>query len=265
MSLDLQERYQSGDSPLHRLDPRVKVVVALLLIVGVVATPERAWPAYPLLWTLLGSLAALAGLGPFRVARLAGVALPFALAAITLPFTVPGQTVGVILGLPVSDAGLARFVSILLKSWLAVQAALLLAMTTPFADLLWALGSLRVPPALVAIVSFMYRYLGTLRDEAERLIRARTARSATLPGHKSGGRLIWRARVAGGMVGNLFLRSYERSERVYAAMLARGYDGRMRVLTPPPLTRRAVLLGTVPLIGLAVILRAGAAAVEMIP
>jgi cobalt/nickel transport system permease protein len=228
-------------------------VVALLLIVGVVATPERAWPAYPLLWTLLGSLAALAGLGPFRVARLATVALPFALAAAALPFTLPGNTIGVILGLPVSDAGLARFLAVMLKSWLAVQAALLLAMTTPFPDLLWALTSLRVPAALVAIVSFMYRYLGTLRDEAERLLRARTARSGALPGHKSGGRIAWRARVAGGMVGNLFLRSYERSERVYAAMLARGYDGRMRLLTPPPLTRRAVLLGSLPVIGLIVI------------
>jgi cobalt/nickel transport system permease protein len=99
----------------------------------------------------------------------------------------------------------------------------------------------------------MYRYLGTLRDEAERLLRARTARSGALPGHKSGGRIAWRARAAGGMVGNLFLRSYERSERVYAAMLARGYDGRMRLLTPPPLTRRAVLLGSLPVIGLIVI------------
>src|SRR5690606_1179253 len=116
MSIELQERYQSGDSPLHRLDPRVKVVVALLLILGVVATPERAWPAYPLLWTLLGSLAALGGLGAWRVARLATVALPFVLAAAALPFTLPGQPVATILGLTVSDAGLARFVAITLKS-----------------------------------------------------------------------------------------------------------------------------------------------------
>jgi len=246
MSFSLEERYQSGDSPLHRLDPRVKTGVALLLILGVVLTPERAWPAYPLVWTLLGSLAALGGLGVWRVARLATVALPFALAAAALPFTVPGQPGATIFGLTVSDAGLARFVAITLKSWLSVQAALLLAMTTPIPDLLWALNSLRVPEVLVTIIGFMIRYLGTLRDEAERLIRARAARCATRPGHRAGGSLLWRARVAGGMVGNLFVRSYERSERVYAAMLARGYTGQMRLLQPPPLTRRAVLAGALP-------------------
>ena len=241
-----QERYEAGDSLLHRFDPRVKVVVALILIVGIVLTPERAWPAYPLLWALIGSLAALGHVSVGRLARLGGLALPFALAAITLPFTLPGQPVATIAGLTLSDAGLARFASILIKSWLAVQAAILLSTTTQFADLLWALGSLRLPGPLVAIIGFMYRYLATLRDESERLTRARDARSGVEPGKRAGGSLGWRAGVTGGMVGNLFLRSYERSERVYFAMRSRGYDGQMRRLDPPRLAWRSVYLGAIP-------------------
>ncbi len=241
------ERYQPGHSPLHQGDPRVKVVVAFVLIGGIALTPTSAWPAYPAIWTLVGGLTALAGLSVWRLARLGSVALPFMLAALPLLFTVPGETLTVGGTIAISQAGLARFTAILLKSWLSVQVALLLAMTTPFNDLVWALGSLRVPGTLVTLIAFMVRYLSTLSDEAGRLLRARAARSAQAEGRRAGGSLRWRARVAGGMVGNLFLRSYERSERVHAAMVARGYAGEMRWLAPPALSWRAVTAGAVPL------------------
>lgn len=253
MQQPLREAYQPGSSSLHRLDPRVKTVMTLLLILGFLLTPERAWPAYPLLWAIVGSMAAVARLGVWRLAWRGSVALPFALAATTLLFTVPGRPLLVVGGLAITDAGAARFVAILIKSWLSAQAALLLALTTPFTDLLWALGSLRVPEILVSIIAFTYRYLFTLRDEAERLIRAREARSAAVKGRRVGGRLGWRAQVAGGMIGNLFLRSYERSERVYAAMLARGYRGQMRTLASPPLTWQAVIEGAVPVTALVLV------------
>ena len=115
--------------------------------------------------------------------------------------------------------------SIMAKSWLSVQAALLLAYTTAFADLVDALRALRVPAIIVSIISFMYRYLAVLTDEAGRMSRARQSRSAAAPDGRSGGSLSWRARVTGAMVGSLFIRSYERSERIYAAMLARGFAG----------------------------------------
>ena len=247
------DRYQPGSSPLHSADPRVKVVVTLVLIGGIALTPARAWPAYPAIWTLVAGLAALARFSAWRMARLGAVALPFMLAALPLLFTVPGPALAVGGGIAISQAGLARFVAILLKSWLSVQVALLLTMTTSFADLIWALGSLRVPGTLVALIAFMVRYGATLNDEAERLLRARAARSAHAEGRPAGGTLFWRARVAGGMVGNLFLRSYERSERIYAAMVARGYTGEMRRLTPPPLSWRAVLVGAVPVLLLSLV------------
>jgi len=240
-----------GDTPLHQLDARVKLVVALALIVGIVVTPDRALPAYPLLWSLVASLAVVGRVSAWRLARLGGVALPFALAGLTLLFTTPGQPILTVNGLTISDAGMLHFTSILIKSWLAVQVSILLSQTTPFTDLLWALQSLGVPATLVLITAFLYRYLFTLNDEADRLRKARAARSAV--GERRGGGLLWRARVTGGMIGNLFLRSTERSERVYVAMLARGFTGQMRLSDPPPLTWRALLPGLLPLASLALI------------
>ncbi|MFN8419568.1 MAG: energy-coupling factor transporter transmembrane component T [Anaerolineae bacterium] len=150
---------------LRQLDPRLKLITALLLIVGIVLTPDRALPAYPLLWALLASIAVAAGLDAGKLARRAVIALPFALAAITLLFTIPGQPVITIAGLTISDAGLLRFLSIVLKSWLALQVSLLLSLTTPFTELLAALTSLRLPSTLVLIISFMYRYLTTAKKK----------------------------------------------------------------------------------------------------
>lgn len=253
MQFNTKNRHSAGDSPLHELDPRVKLVVALALIIGIVLTPERAMPAYPLLWALVASLAVIGRVGIWRLARLGTVALPFALAGLTLLFTTPGQPLATVGDLTISDAGVLRFVSILIKSWLAAQVSILLSLTTPFTDLLGALESLGIPRTLVLITAFLYRYVFTLNDEADRLRKARASRSATPVNGRGGGRLLWRAQVAGGMIGSLFLRSTERSERVYAAMLARGFSGQMRVIAPPPLTWRALLPGLLPVLGMIVV------------
>ena len=137
----------------------------------------------------------------------------------------------------VTLSGVERFVSISLKSWISVQAAILLTSTTPFPDLLVAMRAIRVPRLLVAIFGLMWRYLFVLADEALRLVRARAARSSDtgIPGLRKGGSLAWRAQTAGGMAGNLIMRSLDRSDRIYAAMLARGYDGEIRSLPLPKL------------------------------
>lgn len=236
------DRYEAGTSLLHRLDPRVKVIVTILFIVSNVLLPDGAWLAFALAWGMLLASSTLAGLGYGYLLRRSFVALPFALAAISVIFTLPGQPVfrwslGP-LQLVASDAGLLRFASIVVRSWLSVQMAILLTATTQFPDLMHALRHLRVPKLLVAIISFMYRYLFVLIDEAGRLLRAREARSAQGEGRRGGGSLAWRARVAGSMAGQLFLRSYERSDRVYNAMLARGYAGQFLTLNPHQMRRR---------------------------
>lgn len=226
--------YRARTSPIHRLDARVKLVLALSFILSTVLTPNGAWPAYILLAALAWSAILLSQVGMGFVQRRTAVVMPFALAAVTVTFTTPGHTVLKVWKLVVTDSGLVRFISILLKSWLSVQVAVLLTACTPFPALLQAMSALHIPRVLVVILGFTYRYIFVIGDEALRLLRGRAARSGALSG-KGGGTVLWRARVTGGMAGSLFLRSIERSERVYEAMVARGYDGQIRTLNRPTL------------------------------
>jgi len=254
MHINTFDRYRAGKSLIHRLDPRVKVVITVLFVLSNVLLPDGAWLAFLLAWGLVSLISLLSGLGWSYAFRRSFVALPFALAAVTAIFTLPGQPIvtwtlprmGPIGGpwsLVMTDTGLIRFASIVVRSWLSVQMAILLTATTPFPDLMHALHHLHLPGTLIAIVSFMYRYLFVIADEASRMLRAREARSARLAGGRGGGPLLWRARVAGHMAGQLFLRSYERSDRVYNAMLARGYQGKFLTLNPHTMRARDWGLG----------------------
>lgn len=225
------DRYRQGTSLVHRLDPRLKLLATLTFVLAVTSTPPGAWPA-------LG-LAALLAVGAILAAhiplgeglRRSAIALPFAgMVAISLPFTRAGQVIwswhiaGWNLG--ITDEGLILFATMVIKAWLSVAVSGLLVATTRFSDLLKAMRAMHLPPVLTATISFMYRYLFVLVDEAMRLQSAREARSAG-----SGRTVWWRVRVLGGMIGSLFIRSYERSERIYGAMLSRGFAGEARTLT----------------------------------
>ena len=255
MQVHTLDRFIEQKSLIHQLDPRVKVVITLLFIVSNVLLPDGAWLAFLAGWGLILWINLLAKLPLTYAFKRSFIALPFALVAITVVFTLPGETVfSFPLGpwhLTASDTGLIRFGSIVVRSWLAVQMAILLTATTQFPDLMHALYHLRVPRLLVAVISFMYRYLFVLVEEAGRLLHAREARSARLlPGHglslgKEGGSIAWRAKVAGNMVGQLFLRSYERSDRVYNAMLSRGYSGHFLTLNRHQITPKDWLYGSV--------------------
>ena len=235
------DRYIQRDSRIHGADARVKFLATIAFIVAISLLPVGAYPVLALGWLVVVALSLVAHLGPFRTARRALLAAPFVLAALPLVFTRPEDPLGTValgpLTLTVSGEGLRLFTTIALKSWISVQAALLLAFTTPFHELVDALRQLRLPRIMVAIISFMYRYLGVLGDEATRMARARAARSAAPAAGRSGGSILWRARVTGSMVGSLFLRSYERSERIYAAMQARGFEGEIRHLHGRALAR----------------------------
>ena len=250
MHVHFLDPYQHRVSPIHRLDPRVKFVLALAFILTAALIPPGGWPAYILLFSIILSVEVASKLGVRYVQKRAVLAAPFVLAALPLIFTVEGHSLASLpLGpwvLTVSLEGVERFASIAIKSWLSVQAAIVLAASTPFPQLLAAMRAVRVPKLLVAIFGLMWRYLFVLADETLRLLRARAARSGTadLPGVKPGGSVAWRARVTGGMAGNLFLRAFERSDRIYMAMLSRGYDGDVRTLPLPALRpwHRVILL-----------------------
>ena len=171
MHINTFDRYKIGESLVHFLDPRVKVVVTVLFILSNVLLPDGACLAFVLAWGLTLLTSALAGLGLGYALKHSFVALPFALAAITVVFNLPGQPLlAWKIGrwqLVATDAGLIRFASIVVRTWLSVQMAILLTATTRFPDLLHALHHLHVPQLMVAIISFMYRYLFVLTDEAK--------------------------------------------------------------------------------------------------
>lgn len=249
--------YQPRRSLIHQLDPRVKLVLTVLFILSNVLLLDGAWIAFLLAWGLI-LLAVTQARIPFSfVLKRSLIALPFALAAVTLIFTAPGPALSTLsLGghaIRISAPGLIRFTSILLRSWLSVQAAILLVAATRFPDLMHALRHLRLPASLVAVISFTYRYLFVLAEEVFRLLRARQSRSASLPGQKAGRSVRWRAGVVGNMAGQLFLRSYERSDRVYNAMLARGYKGYVQTLNPHVMHAQDWGAAAVGLVALAVI------------
>ncbi len=243
MHIHFLDPYQERASLVHRLDPRVKFVLTIVFILTVALTPHGAWPVYILLFSLILAIEVLSEIGVGYVLKRASLALPFVLAALPVIFTLEGQILARLpLGpwtLTIYQPGVERFLSIALKSWISVQAAIVLATSTPFPELLSAMRAVRIPRLLVAIFGLMWRYLFVLADETLRMIRARASRSgeADQPGLRKGGSLAWRARVTGAMAGSLFLRAFERSDRIYTAMLSRGYNGEVRAQHLPSLNR----------------------------
>ncbi len=236
MHFNAFDRYHEKESFIHRLDPRVKAAVTVVFIISNALLLDGAWVAFGFAWlvVLLANLLSRLGLG-YTLKR-SIIALPFALIAVTVLFSIPGKPLFAfhlfMSDFTITDAGLLRFVSILIRSWLSVQMAILLVAVTRFPDLIHALEHLKVPAILTTIIAFLYRYLFVLTDEVFRLLRARESRSAAAAGNRSGGGVFWRARVAGNMAGQLFLRSYERSDRIYNAMMSRGYSGHLYTLNP---------------------------------
>jgi len=131
---------------------------------------------------------------------------------------------------PLAVGGLWAAWNIVVKGTLGVAASAIVAATTPVAELLGGLERLRLPRALTTIAGFMIRYADVIADEVRRMRIARISR-----GHDP--RWIWQARAVASSAGTLFIRSYERGERVYLAMVSRGYAGSMPVLQDLAATR----------------------------
>lgn len=218
----LSAAYVPGDSPVHRLEPHTKLVAVLAFALVVVATPVGVgWApvAYAGFLLLLLTVAAVARVRPGRLLRGLVVEVPFVFFAVLLPFVSRGPRTDV-LGLSLSESGLAAGGSILAKATLSVLAATLLAATTDARALLRGLERLRLPTVLVQILSFMIRYTDVVGGELRRMRVARESRGFR-------GRHLGALKVLGPAAGSLFIRSYERGERVHLAMLSRGYTGRL--------------------------------------
>lgn len=248
-----QGLYLPGTSAAHRAAPQVKIVCAVLAMLCIVATPRERFLAFAFYLLVLLTLWALARIPPGTLARRAMIELPFVVLALLLPFVGPAPHT-VVLGVSVSVAGALAGWNILAKGTLGVLVALTLAATTTASDILLGLRRLRVPAVCTTIAGLMLRYVEIIVAEARTMRMARICR-----GHDP--RFLWQAGATARGIGMLFLRSYERGERVHTAMLARGWTGAMPEIGTAGATARQWIAGLSPAtavaIGLGVSLWAG--------
>lgn len=209
-----------GDSPVHRLDPRAKIIGLIGLVFVSVSLPPGAWPAFAAVFAILVGMVVVARLRPRHVLRRMTVEIPFLAAAAILPFTAED---GLVLGATVGA-----------KVTIGVLAMVVLSSTTPFPKLLRGFELLRAPRLIVVIVALMWRYLHVLSEQVARMQTARAARGY------SAGRLRQAIPSTGPLIASLFVRSLERGERVHLAMLGRGYDGGMPAAAVDRLDLRSV-------------------------
>jgi cobalt/nickel transport system permease protein len=235
--------YRDGDSPVHRLPAEVKIVCLVVFVLAVVATPrELFWPFGIYAVILLGVWAvARIPLGWIMPRML--IEAPFVVLALLLPFAEGGERIGVA-GVQLSVTGLYAAWGIVVKGTLGVAASLTVAATTTARELPVALSRLRVPGVIVSMLTLMIRYIDVLAAETRRMRMARISRGDSP-------RLLHQVGAMAKGVGALFLRSYERGERVYLAMLSRGFDGHVPQLAvgagcAPPASSRQWVVALLP-------------------
>jgi cobalt/nickel transport system permease protein len=214
------DRLAYKDTAVHRLDPRAKVLTTLVFLVCVVSfgkydvLPLLPFVLFPLVMASEGDLP----LG-FLVRKVLIVA-PFAVVIGMFNPILDRAVFGQLGGLAISG-GWVSFASILLRFSLTTIAALVLIGTTSFTGVCMAIERLGVPDVIATQMLLLYRYIFVLGEEGMRITRARALRS--FDGRGMG------PRVYGQMMGSLLLRTYARAQRIYLAMLCRGFDGHVRV------------------------------------
>jgi cobalt/nickel transport system permease protein len=204
-----------GHSPIHRARPQLKIVSLLAFVLVVVATPNDLYPVFAGYLALLIGVVALSRVPVTYLLPRLVVEVPFLVFAVLMPFVSHGERID-LLGVSVSEPGLVAAAGLAMKGTLGVLASLTLAATTEPHDVLRGLERLRLPAQLVEIMGFMIRYLDVVTAEMGRMRIALTSRGFTArnPRH-------WP--VIARSAGALFIRSYERGERVHLAMLSRGH------------------------------------------
>ena len=238
MPVDLEQRasYECGDSLLHRCDAREKITLLMVYLLTTALLPVGAWAVYHLMGGMLWITVLLSELPAGLLLKKALLLeVPILLVLIPQIFLKTGSYVEISpwagFAFSLSLTRLELVASLLVRSGLSLQFAVVILSVTRFEEMLAALHACGLPKILTAIFGLMWRYLYVLVDEVNSLTQARQARSSALPGNQAGGSVLWRARVTGNMAGTLMLRSLDRSQRVYQAMQARGYDGEARLET----------------------------------
>ena len=224
------------ESPIHRFDARAKILVFLSFVVFVVLTPIRDLEKFPLYFGLILAMSAAARLPAAYLFKRSCLVLPFVFViAMFLPFLREGEVIYRFrcLGFEIElvREGLWIFANILVKAYLSAFAMLVLSSTTPFPHILKGLETFGTPSLVCMILSFLYRYLFIIVDEAMRMRQAAEARGV------GSSTMATRLKVLAAMIGGLFVRTFDRSERVYSAMISRGFSEKIHTITPLRFTR----------------------------
>lgn len=237
--------YVHEHSFVHRLAPQVKVASGFGFVLLVAITPREAVWGFLIYATAIVAVAIASKIRPiFMALRLLGI-LPFVAFAFLIPFIASGQQIEV-LGVEVSREGLWAAWNILAKASIGAATSIVLAATTEVPDILAGMNRLKVPVVLTSIAGFMIRYLELIVEEIGRIRVAMASR-----GYDP--RWLWQARPIATSAGAMFVRSYERGERVYDAMVARSFTGEMPELRRRDPTARDWLVGAMlPGLGLVV-------------
>lgn len=214
----IEESFVHGDSVIHRLDPRVRTVVAGAFSI-VVATSDRFVALVPAM-IIAFSFLLLARL-PFRsvMPRLLLVNGLILLLWFFLPFTSEGEALFSIGPLKGTKEGIIHSTAITIKSNTIIATLMAFVATMPIFTLGRAMRSLHMPQKIVHLISFAYRYIHVIHAEYGRLINAMKIRGF-YPRNN-----LHTYRTYAYLVGMLLVKSYERARRVQAAMLCRGFKG----------------------------------------
>lgn len=219
-------------SPWHCLAPMTRILCALILVLAGAFTPNGHWFTWALYAVGLAILTLLSRITlPVLLRRMVVEFLFIALVLLGTLFHSTGEVVWQWGWLRVTDIGITTLGSVTLKAILSLWVVNILILTTSIPALLHGLLALRVPPLLVAILAAMYRYVAVLLEEVQAMQRAALSRNLT-------SNRRWHRFVIGNMIGALFIRTLDRGERVYQAMLARGYQGVPPIASLPAATWR---------------------------
>jgi len=214
--------YRHGHSPLHHVASQVKIVGAFGFVIAVVLTPRTAFWAFAFYAAVVLGLVVLAHIPPAYIARRAVVLVPFLLVALLFPLVGSGERIDV-LGMSMSVDGLWDLWNIAAKAGLGFATAVVLASTTEITDLLRGLEALHMPRIVTAIIGFAVRYIDIVAADFTRMRIALSSR-----GYHARSVRAWAMYAR--TIGTMFMRTYERGERVYLAMLSRAYTGTMPAL-----------------------------------
>jgi len=222
------DQYSGLDSVIHRLDPRTKIITFITFVIFIVLTPPGYFLQFLLYFAVIVALILLSKIPLLFVLKRVLAVIPFVIViGIFIPFIKEGEIAAAYslgnIKLNVTYPGLIIFWNICAKAFLSIMCLTLLTSVTPFPYFLKGLERLRVPGIFIMVLSFMYRYLFVSIDELMRMKQAKDSRTIKP-------KRFFEIKTLANMLGSLFVRSYERGERVYFAMCSRGFNGKIKTL-----------------------------------